>query len=89
MDLKAFLASLPDEAARKQFAADCGTSLGHMRNTVYEDGKRLAAPVCVRVERLSGHQVTRRELRDDWADIWPELVIDRHPALAAVAAQGA
>lgn len=73
MDLKTYLASLADEAARKKFAADCGTSLGHMRNTCYEEGKQLAVPVCVKVEQLSGQQVTRQELRDDWADLWPEL----------------
>jgi DNA-binding transcriptional regulator YdaS (Cro superfamily) len=28
---------------------------------------------CVRIERVTAGQVTRRELRADWAEIWPEL----------------
>ena len=28
---------------------------------------------CVEIERATGGKVTRRDLRDDWLAIWPEL----------------
>lgn len=28
---------------------------------------------CLPIERATGGAVTRRDLRDDWRDIWPEL----------------
>jgi len=73
MDLKAYLKSLPDEDAREAFAAACGTSAGHMRNCVYVEGKQLAPATCVLVEKVTAGAVSRRELREDWAAIWPEL----------------
>ena len=74
MDLKTFLKGLPSDEARDQFAKDCGTSLGHMRNCIYVPGKTLHPATCVLVERKSSGAVTRRDLRpDDWQAIWPEL----------------
>jgi DNA-binding transcriptional regulator YdaS (Cro superfamily) len=29
---------------------------------------------CVQIERATFGQVSRKELRDDWPEIWPELV---------------
>lgn len=38
-------------------------------------GRPVPPKQCVRIERLTKGEVTRRELRpDDWQDIWPELV---------------
>ncbi len=73
MNLKTFLKSLPDEGARAEFATQCDTTLGHMRNCIYVAGKALAPAICVLVETHSGGKVTRRDLREDWAAIWPEL----------------
>lgn len=75
--LKSYLASLPDDAARRAFAASCGTSLGHLRNCIYAPDKQLAPATCVLVERHSGGKVRRWHLRTDWREIWPELV--SHP----------
>lgn len=75
--LKSYLASLPDDAARKAFAMSCGTSLGHLRNCIYAPDKQLAPAACVLVERNSGRLVRRWHLRDDWREIWPEL--ESHP----------
>jgi DNA-binding transcriptional regulator YdaS (Cro superfamily) len=73
-ELKAYLKSLPDEPACEQFAARCGTTLGHMRNTLYDPKKRLKPAVCVAVERESSNAVRRWNLRPaDWHLIWPEL----------------
>lgn len=73
MDLKAFLKSLPDEDARKAFAARCETSIGHLRNIGY--GLKTCSPMlAVAIERESGHAVTRRDLfPEDWQKVWPEL----------------
>lgn len=72
MDLKAFLKSLPGDAAQR-FAQDCKTSLGHLRNICY--GIKPCAPaLAVLIEQKSGRLVTRQELvPDKWRDIWPEL----------------
>lgn len=74
MDLKAFLAALPDEPAREAFAARCETSIGHLRNVMY--GVRPCAPVlAVAVERESAKAVRRWDVRsEDWHRIWPELL---------------
>lgn len=74
MDLKTFLRSLPDDAAREQFAKDCDTSAGHMRNCIYTPQKLLAPATCVLVERHSGGAVRRWDLRPDWHEIWPEII---------------
>jgi hypothetical protein len=72
MDLKTYLKSLPDEAAREAFAGRCQTSIGHLRNVMYGI-KSCATDLAVHIERESGKAVTRQELRDDWANHWPEL----------------
>jgi DNA-binding transcriptional regulator YdaS (Cro superfamily) len=37
--------------------------------------KERGVPIdrCVAIENATGGNVTRRELRDDWRSIWPEL----------------
>ncbi len=75
MDLKTYLKSLPDDDAREAFALACATTLGHMRNCMYVEGKQLAPAACVLAERNSGAKVMRWDLRpDDWHQIWPELI---------------
>jgi DNA-binding transcriptional regulator YdaS (Cro superfamily) len=88
MDLKTYLKSLPDEAAREAFAESCETSIGHLRNCIYT-AKQLAPASCVLAERHSGGLVMRWDLRpDDWWKIWPELAdFDGAPDVPAVAAQ--
>lgn len=72
--LKSFLASLPSEDARRQFAAECGTSVGHLRNCIYSR-KPIAPETCVLIERNSAQRVRRWHLRTaDWHRIWPELI---------------
>ena len=48
----------------------------------WRDGKRkFPAELCALIERATGGDVTRRDLRpDDWHRIWPELADDAHPA---------
>lgn len=71
MDLKSYFYSLPP-ADRERFAKEAGTTLGHLRNCVY-GYKPVSPALAVSIERLSHRKVTRRELRTDWLDIWPEL----------------
>ncbi len=74
MSLKAFLASLPCEESRRAFAAACETSVGHLRNCMYQ-GKALAPASSVLAETHSGGQVRRWHCRpNDWHRIWPELI---------------
>lgn len=70
-DLKTFLLALkvPERVA---FAERCQTTWPFLRNVAYgyrEPGEKL----CVRIEQESAGAITRRMLRADWADIWPEL----------------
>jgi hypothetical protein len=74
MSLKAFLSSLPDEEARRSFAVACETSVGHIRNCIYQ-GKDLAPASSVLVEIHTAGQVRRWHCRpNDWHRIWPELI---------------
>ena len=72
MDLKTYVKSLP-LSERDDFALAVGTTPGHLRNIMY--GCSLASPaIAVAIERLSGGQVSRLELRpDDALAIWPDL----------------
>ena len=60
----------PDE--RDLFAGRCGTSVSYLRKAV-SLGQTLGPALCVSIERASGGQVRRADLRSDWAAIWPEL----------------
>lgn len=73
MDLTTFLKSLPDDGAREAFAVRCETTLGHLRNVGY-GYRTCGTDLAVHVERESGRQVTRPELRpaDYWRH-WPDL----------------
>ena len=60
----------PDE--RALFAGRCGTSVSYLRKAV-SVGQLLGPALCVSIERASGGQVRRADLRSDWPLIWPEL----------------
>ena len=60
----------PDE--RDLFAGRCGTSVSYLRKAV-SVGQVLGPALCVSIERASGGQVRRADLRSDWRKIWPEL----------------
>lgn len=74
MEFKQYLFSLaPPE--RQAFAVRCGTSAKHLQNCAY-GYKTLDAATCVLLERESAKAVTRKELRADWQQIWPELATE-------------
>ena len=66
-----FINSLPPNE-RDLFAGRCGTSENYLRKAC-SVGQMLGPALCVSIERASGGQVRRTDLRDDWAAIWPEL----------------
>jgi len=70
-----FFGLSPDE--RHKFAESVGASVGHLTNVAY-GYKQMAPEICVAVERESGMQVTRQEIRpDDFPRYWPELVSEK------------
>lgn len=79
MQFKAYFFRLSRQE-RKDFAEKVGTSVGHLTNFCYGYTK-LAAKVCVAIERESSKAVTRQEVcPDDWMAIWPELVVEKAAA---------
>ena len=70
--LLAYLNSPPVEE-QNAFAEDCGTSVGYLRKACSK-GQQFRDVLCVRIERHSKKAIRRWDLRDDWADAWPELV---------------
>ena len=61
------------DVQREALAANCKTSINYLRKAI--STRQLLGPVlCVLIERATGGQVTRKDLRpNDWQDIWPEL----------------
>lgn len=60
----------PDE--RRRLAAKAGISEVYLYQCL--SGFRKMNPAdAVRVERVTGGKLTRKQLRTDWADIWPDL----------------
>lgn len=59
--------------ARPVLAQRCGVADAYLYQIL--TGRREAsAELCVLIERESGKEITRQELRPkDWARIWPEL----------------
>lgn len=72
IELRLYLNSLsPDE--QKEFAAQCGTTIGYLRKALSKNHE-LGAALCVLIEKASSGVVTRKHLHpSDWNSIWPEL----------------
>jgi DNA-binding transcriptional regulator YdaS (Cro superfamily) len=71
--LRAYLNTLP-RGSIVQFAKElgiCKTQLSQLSSCWR--GREPSPAMCVRIEQLSNGAVTRRDLRKDWRDIWPEL----------------
>lgn len=78
MELSEFMAPLSlDE--RTALALRAGSSYFHVRNIAFS-GKVCGVLLAVELERETGGQVTRRDLRPlDWWRIWPELITEDFP----------
>ena len=86
MDMKAYLAHLGDDVARRHFAARCQTTVGHLRN-IAGGTRPCNTEIAVAAERESGGKVTRVELcPDTWRKRWPELAAPKNIQRASKAA---
>lgn len=71
--LRRYLDALPHGGITK-FADDLGIGKAYLCQLAAGwRGREPNEKLCVVIERLSGGQVTRRDLRSNWRDIWPEL----------------
>lgn len=75
MQLRTYLTELTPDA-RARLAEACGTTVGHLLNCGY--GQRQPNPaLCVAIEKHTHAAITRQDMRDDWKEIWPELVLEK------------
>lgn len=73
MNLRPFLDDLP-RGGVAEFAKELGISPVYLSQLASnQDGRQPSPELCVSIERKSKGVVTRRDLRADWKDIWPEL----------------
>ena len=73
MELSKYIRPMPQEA-RQRLAHQCATSVGQLTNVAFS-GRLCGVLLAVALEKATGGQVSRRDLRpDDWHLIWPELV---------------
>ena len=71
MKLKPYLAGLEHGAAKK-LADALGISPSYL-SQLAAGSTNISPARCVQIERETAGKVTRKDLRDDWASIWPEL----------------
>lgn len=69
--LKTYIDQL-DKQALGEVAELCKCSVGHLRNCAY-GSRQVSAGLARKLEIVSNGQVKRKELREDWEEIWPEL----------------
>lgn len=71
-ELRSYLNSLSLDEQR-DFACQCGTSIGYLRKAISKN-QALGAALSVRIETKSTGSVTRQHLHPEtWKSIWPEL----------------
>ncbi len=62
--------------ARAEIATKCGVVDAYLYQ-IFTRRKMAGAALCVAIERASGGQISRKDLRpDDWHLIWPELIAE-------------
>lgn len=72
MNLSEYLQNNP----RAELASAVGVSLGMISQWVNKT-RPVSTERCVAIENVTKGKVTRKDLRpDDWAVIWPELLVD-------------
>lgn len=69
--LKEFISGM-SQSEVNEFALTCGTTGGHLRNCA--NGSRGVSPkLAAQIEVVTNKKLRRKELREDWEEIWPEL----------------
>lgn len=71
MDLKTYLSTL-ERGGASRLASSLGVSISFLSQMASGDAA-ISPARCVQIEQKTGGIVTRRDLRDDWHLIWPEL----------------
>jgi DNA-binding transcriptional regulator YdaS (Cro superfamily) len=64
----------------KNSNSELAKKLGVSQGLIYQwaTKRRPVSPAkCVAIEKATDGEVSRKELRDDWEQIWPELVNER------------
>jgi len=61
-----------EPSERDGFAKTIGTTRGYITKATCI-GQQFGAALCVSIERETSGEVTRKDLRSDWREIWPEL----------------
>lgn len=85
MDLKTYTNTLP-RGGITDLAERIGIAPVYLSQlSARQDGREPSAELCVRIEVATAGAVTRRDLRADWRDIWPELIAPE-PAKARLTA---
>lgn len=76
MDLKTYIAS--ERGRATSLAATIGVSPSYLSQMA--NGQCAISPErCVEIEHATEGAVTRRDLRDNWQSIWPELAESTPP----------
>lgn len=60
----------------KQTQSSFASMIGVTQSAVYQyinEIRPVPEKVCVRIEQATEGRLTRKKIRKDWADIWPEL----------------
>jgi DNA-binding transcriptional regulator YdaS (Cro superfamily) len=70
--LRLYLNSL-DREQKNKFQKISGLSMPYLRKAICLKHKMEPAN-CVKIEIASNGSITRKDLREDWEEIWPELV---------------
>lgn len=82
MNLRPYLDSLP-HGGIAEFAKSIDVSSVYLLQLAAGlDGREPSPSRCVLIERASDGMVTRKDLRRDWAAIWPELATPKPEAEA-------
>lgn len=80
MQLRTYLDSQPRGAVAR-LAEKIGVHRVLVSQWAAEDGRPVPIEHCWAIERETGGDVSRRELRPfDWWRIWPDLVTAEHPS---------
>ena len=71
MDLKTYLSSL-EKGGAAQLAKELGVSRSFL-SQMASGAAKVSPARCIQIEVLTKGVVSRRTLRKDWMDIWPEM----------------
>jgi DNA-binding transcriptional regulator YdaS (Cro superfamily) len=83
MNLRTYLDGLP-RGGVSEFATLIGVSSVYLSQlAANQNGRQPSPELCVLIERASRGVVSRRDLREDWQRIWPELIATNSPTQKA------